>query len=541
MSVHSANSKMSEGRREKLLNIQKKEQLKGLLINKFKLKYGENAEKLITSEVSKFLKNDRLTEGNLVKLDEKIGKANDKSHKADDILSEHRSQKSAGGSRKSNASRPHTTASGAPRRPQGKQDHNFDDAMSVKSYASSRMSGATNLSKKSKHGDDVAQAEAHDGHMDELMSVQSRTKSSYSKLNEEDEWQAIQNFNIMLHHEEQKQTALREQERKRLIKEELDRQVREKNKRKNREQLEEKEYEQVQKQHLNLLETKEQQRMRETQQKIENEKKSRDQQMQEEKLRKRMAERKEYDQEKQVVKRLHSEMEDERKQVQEKRRQEKEYLQIMLQENESQKQRQLEDQERERQEDIEAQEAYNRMLEQQEKDRIREVEDRERRAQEFMGRMADTVIKKMDAKQKGEEEKIRQYEIEKEMADRRHDDRAQRRRDEEKRKMREFLAKQVEDKKRKENIEKELNDEQANMWRKDRENYEQEEKRINDKIKKINKENAEFLAKQVGEKEDAKKGKMDMNEYLLNRQLLKDINEQRKYGSSDASVGSGHY
>lgn len=89
MSVRSGSSKMSEQRREKLLNIQKKEQLKGLLVNKFKLKYGDKAEKMITNEVTKFLNNDRLTEANLVKLDSKIGKANEKNQRADDILSEH--------------------------------------------------------------------------------------------------------------------------------------------------------------------------------------------------------------------------------------------------------------------------------------------------------------------------------------------------------------------------------------------------------------------------------------------------------------------
>lgn len=33
-------SQMSEQRREKLVDIQKREQLKGMLISKFKLKYG---------------------------------------------------------------------------------------------------------------------------------------------------------------------------------------------------------------------------------------------------------------------------------------------------------------------------------------------------------------------------------------------------------------------------------------------------------------------------------------------------------------------
>lgn len=34
-------SQMSDARRERLLDIQKREQLKGMLINKFKLKYGD--------------------------------------------------------------------------------------------------------------------------------------------------------------------------------------------------------------------------------------------------------------------------------------------------------------------------------------------------------------------------------------------------------------------------------------------------------------------------------------------------------------------
>lgn len=56
------------------MEIQKREQLKGLLCNKFKLKYGNHANisKFIDIEVQKFLTNDRLTEGNLKNLDSKI-------------------------------------------------------------------------------------------------------------------------------------------------------------------------------------------------------------------------------------------------------------------------------------------------------------------------------------------------------------------------------------------------------------------------------------------------------------------------------------
>lgn len=88
---------MSESKRERLLNIQKREQLKGLLINKFKIKYGDrpNVAAYIDNEVQKFLKNDRLTEENLRKLDNKIMKEAEIRDKKETILDERRSERSA--------------------------------------------------------------------------------------------------------------------------------------------------------------------------------------------------------------------------------------------------------------------------------------------------------------------------------------------------------------------------------------------------------------------------------------------------------------
>lgn len=85
---------MSEQKRDKLLNIQKREQLKGMLIHKFKLKYGDKAEAYINNEVGKFLSNNRLTEENLKKLDEKIGKEADLRAKKQEVLADHVSVKS---------------------------------------------------------------------------------------------------------------------------------------------------------------------------------------------------------------------------------------------------------------------------------------------------------------------------------------------------------------------------------------------------------------------------------------------------------------
>ena len=63
--------------RDQLLTIHKREVLKGLLINKFKNKYVKglnkpNLQGYIDNEVIKFLSNDRLSEDNLKRLDDKI-------------------------------------------------------------------------------------------------------------------------------------------------------------------------------------------------------------------------------------------------------------------------------------------------------------------------------------------------------------------------------------------------------------------------------------------------------------------------------------
>lgn len=101
--------------------------------------------------------------------------------------------------------------------------------------------------------------------------------------------------------------------------------------------------------------------------------------------------------------------------------------------------------------------------------------------------------------------------------------------------MRDFLAKQMDEKKHRENLEKELNDEQAVMWKQDHRNYNEEERRLNDKINKINKENADFLKRQMDDKNAKQRAKMNKQEFLLNKPLLKEINEKKRvtqYGGS---------
>ena len=149
---------MSEQRRERLLDIQKREQLKGLLVNKFKLKYGDKPtiSSYIDNEVQRFLKNDRLTEDTLKKLDDKIGKEAELREKKQDILEE--------------------------RRPKSvKSQVRGDD---VRSVASSKMSGLSKSSKKNIPQPDKMERMSY-------TSSQAAKTEVYSEINEDDEWDAI--------------------------------------------------------------------------------------------------------------------------------------------------------------------------------------------------------------------------------------------------------------------------------------------------------------------------------------------------------------
>jgi hypothetical protein len=90
----------SYNNRERLLNIHKRETLKGLLVNKFRNKYAIDQkpylQAYIANEVTKFLSSERLTEDNLKMLDEKIGRQADNRERKESILDDRRSTHSGG-------------------------------------------------------------------------------------------------------------------------------------------------------------------------------------------------------------------------------------------------------------------------------------------------------------------------------------------------------------------------------------------------------------------------------------------------------------
>lgn len=188
--------------------------------------------------------------------------------------------------------------------------------------------------------------------------------------------------------------------------------------------------------------------------------------------------REKLEEEVQRLNQFQSEMENERMVQNEKKRQEKEYFSKMLVENEKNLDLQKQLKEKERQEDIRAQEAYARMLDQQEQDRLNEIAAREKRAQDFMNRMADGVLKELDNIQKKEDEMIAKYERQREMKMRRDEELKAKKAEKLKQQIIKTLEQQEYDKKFREKELKDDMNKQADMWKKERDIWQDEDKRI---------------------------------------------------------------
>lgn len=75
------------------------------------------------------------------------------------------------------------------------------------------------------------------------------------------------------------------------------------------------------------------------------------------------------------------------------------------------------------------------------------------------------------------------------------------------------------------------------MWQLDKKNYEEEEKRLKDRINKINKDNSEYLMNQMAAKHRAS-AKMNNMEMAINKPLLREVNQKLKALSNYEGNGS---
>lgn len=263
--------------RETLINIQKREKLKGLLITKFMKKYGiRNPELLLEKEIANFLQGERLNDADLKRLDERIRKMMEQSNEHDNL--------------KRNLSEDYNHDA----RSTVSKQHNQDalhlpelDKRETQSVVSkrSKMSGGSKLSKFDGKNKDALSSYDFDG-----LSVSSHYEpvNRLEFSNEGDEWNAICKYNAKKFQEEKINEKLKDLEIKKRTKEDLDNQIRQKLERQYNEHLRNREYDQITLQHCEFLNKLEYEKMMEMKRKVLQEKENRDKQLKDEKRRKKI-------------------------------------------------------------------------------------------------------------------------------------------------------------------------------------------------------------------------------------------------------------
>jgi len=294
------------------------------------------------------------------------------------------------------------------------------DALSVKSKLSkaslnsnNKLSGIGALSVKSSQREN-SEIENELDRLEILSNKNYKSLERFDFPNEQDEWNAIVNYNRKLYEEEKKNNKLKDLEIRKRIREDLDNQIRQKLKRNYEEVQKNREYDNIVMQHCDFLEDLEKKRIQENKDRVMREKANRDKQLQDEKFRKRVEVLKEKKYDKEYVKNIQNELEKEKQQQLKKRLEERELMFDTIKENELNKKRALENKERERLDDIKATEEYAKVLDRQEQERIEYFKRIERNGNNYINKMAENVLANIQAKNKEEEDRMRTFLSEKE-------------------------------------------------------------------------------------------------------------------------------
>jgi len=519
--------------RERLLNLQKRQKLKDLLITKFMQKYGiNNPEELLEEEITKFLQGEKLNDVDLKKLDMKVKnllKQKASKEKLKNTLTKSLQETSSNNvvlpkidtvkndvidntiSPKNIKNQP-TRLSTEPAVSTLQQPK-----LSTSLYSPMNTYASKNSKIFKKPEEELAELEAEFAE-EEKKKMQKYERLDFTDLGG-DEWYAIAKYNRKIYEEQLEEERMKNNMLKRRNKQELDLQIKQRLRKEYEDELKEKEYDKIIEEHQKKMDELEKQKKEQIKNQIMREKESRDEQMRQNYIKKRIEILKEKKFEKSLVKTIQEGLEKDKKEALEKKRRENEALINAIKENELKKQKKKEQEKKEKEEDIKMGEERIKM--QLKQDYIREkYYDTIKKYGNKYSVQSDEILQKMKKDQEEEDKKIQFYYDEKNrLANERERNEALRRK-KEKNELKKYLDMQIEERRKEEEFLKSLDDEQARIWAIDCKKYFEDEKAIESKIRAMNKRNLDLVLDQINKRKTNKKHTMTDTEYAMNRDIL---------------------
>ena len=547
--------------RERLLNTNKRQKLRDLLIDRFSSKYnlGKN-RMLIEGEITKFIQQEKLNDVDLKRLDARIKR----------IISEDINQKNLKKNLTENLN--YNQPIDYEKEKDLNTNLNQEESIYPNNYqpplnSTLNQNNQTNLRSNSYQPNNSARPLSSQTYIpqsklnlyktrnkfsspeEELKSLETelaaeeerelREKGYYSEMNNHlklkkidfkkygNEWAAMAAYDKMIYEQQILDEKIRSAQQKKRTKYDLDEQVKEKIKKEYEDELKEKEYDKIFKEHQKELDKIEKEKAQKIKEQYIRERESRKAQLKDNYIRKRIDELKERKFDKKFVRTILTEMENERKQQAEEKRRRNLELNKALEENEKNRKNLKIIQDKQKVEDLQFLEEQKKMdirLEQQREYLLNQIKTRFNNAS---NPQAEEKVKEAEKAQQEEDKKIIFYMNEKcRIADEK-ELKEKIRRQKEKKELKKYYDMQVEEKKKDEEFEKVIDGEQARIWKKDCEKYNEDEKRIAKIIWDKNVRNLNTIKDQIKDKKEKEKNNMNMTpiEFSMNREKLMKVKE----------------
>ena len=525
------------GHRERLLNLQKREKIKDLLITKFMQKYGiKNPEIILEDEITKFLQGEKLTDADLRKLDIKIKKLLKEKQTKDNLTNKLAQSlpeipntnsgltlinKKTNLNTENNLLDENTISKRGKSQPKILSTEPGINTLLQPKLSTSLYSPKNVYRRIYKSPEqELAELEAEFGGEEK----NNKKNNRYERLDfskEGDEWSAIAKYNRKLYEDQIKKQQLKDSQLKKRNREDLQDQIRQRLKREYEDNLKEKEYDNILIENQKKMDELEKQKLELIKQQKMREKESRDAQMKENYIRKRIETLKDQKYERGLVKTIKESLENEKKETIEKKRRENEALLKAIKDNEIKIKNKLEKEKKEKEE--EAKMAEERILMDKKEDLAREkyYESIKKYGNKYSLKNADEVINKIKKEQDEEDKRIQFYYDEKNKLLIENEQKEEIRRQKDKKELKKYLDMQIEEKKKEEEFLKSLDDEQARIWRIDSQKYHADQQSIENTIRAMNKRNLALLKEQMEQKKNQNNpNTMTDAEYAMNRDIL---------------------
>ena len=342
--------------------------------------------------------------------------------------------------------------------------------------------------------------------------------------NEGNEWNAISKYKQNLYRQQLIEERMKENEMKKRTKEELDHQIELKIQKEHEEIIREKEFNEILNENLKKMDEIDKIKAEKIRNQIQREKESRDQILKDFYTRRKIEHLKEKKLDKEIVSNVKKTLEKELIDKYMKKKIANEEMKKGIKELEIKKKKIKQLIQQEKEEEIIFLKEQEITEQRKDKERQKIFDKINYNANKLILKNAEEIVAKNKEEQKKENEKIEFYIKEKVKAMEEQEMKERKRKNELKVELKKFYDMQVEEKRKEQIFLKELDHEQARIWKMDYQKRDEDEKINDNKIKLMEKKNFEFIIKQMKEndlrKMIKKKNKMTNDEYDMNKDLL---------------------